>query len=95
MAVSTFVEYAGPLAGLQGLYARLQVPDLITPLGENSERVLQESNHNQETPNCRQVRFQGLRVDFDIILDRFAESAKLLKRVFGVSRTVARRLAGV
>ena len=95
MAVSTFVEYAGALAGLQGMYARLQVPDLITPLGKNSERVLQESNHNQETPNCRQVGFQRLRVDFDIVLDRFAQSAKLLERVFWVGRTVARRLAGV
>ena len=73
----------------------LQVPNLVTPLSENPQRVLEKSNHDQETTNHRQVRFQRLRVDFDIILDCFAESFDLLERVIWIRCSISRRRARI
>ena len=47
----------------------LKVPVLVTPLGCDSEGILDKSDHNEETTNCRKMRFQGLRVDIDHIFD--------------------------
>lgn len=50
----------------------LQVPNLVSPLGHDSECILQEGNHDEKTPNCRQMGFQWLGVDLDVVLDSLA-----------------------
>lgn len=72
-----------------GIYALLQVPNLITPLRHNPQCILQERNHNQETTNCRQMGFQRLRINLDVVLYRLAERSELLERVVGVGGSVA------
>lgn len=67
----------------------LQIPDLVIPLGHNSQGILQESHNNQETTNGRQMGFQGLRVDCDIVFDSLAESSQFFDRVVGIRGSVA------
>jgi len=67
----------------------LQIPDLVIPLGRDSQRILQEGHDDQETTNGRQMGFQRLGVDLDIVFDVLAESAQLFDRVVGVGGSVA------
>lgn len=67
----------------------LQIPDLVRPLGYDSQRILQERHNDQETTNGRQMGFQGLRVDLNIVFDRLAESSQFFDRVVGVGGSVA------
>ena len=71
--------------------ALLQEPNLVAPLGQDSQRVLQKGDDNQETTNCRQMRFQRLRVNLNVVLDLFANGAKLLDRVVGIGSSVSGR----
>ena len=38
-------------------FSLLQIPDLVAPLGQDSERILKERDNNQETSNGRQMGF--------------------------------------
>jgi len=66
----------------------LEIPDLVIPLGHNSQCILQESDNDQKTADGRQMGFQRLRVDFDIIFDTLAENSQFFDRVIGVGRSV-------
>jgi len=67
----------------------LQIPDLVIPLGHDSQRILQESHNDQETTNGRQMGFQGLRVDFDIVFHSLAENSQFFNGVVGICGSVA------
>lgn len=70
----------------------MQIPELVTPLGHNSPRIFKESNNDEKTANGRQVRFEGLRVNFNVVFDLSRNSAKLRKctvRVAGICRAEA------
>lgn len=69
----------------------LQIPDLISPLSHDSQRVLQEGHNDQEASNCRQMGLQGLRVDLNIVFHRRAESPYFFEGVIWVGSAVARR----
>jgi len=67
----------------------LQIPDLVIPLGRDSQRILQEGHDDQETTNGRQMGFQRLGVDLDIVFNVLAESPQLFDRVVRVGGSVA------
>ena len=50
---------------------RLQKPQLVAPLREDTDSILNERHNDQETSNRRQMRPQRLRVYLDIVLDLF------------------------
>lgn len=66
--------------------ALLEIPVLVTPLGENSERVFKKSDDDEETANGRQVRLQGLGIDIGHIFNFGAICTDLLEEVVWVSR---------
>jgi hypothetical protein len=33
----------------------MEIFQLVAPLGENSERIFEEGDNNQEAPNCREI----------------------------------------
>ncbi len=70
--------------------ALLQIPELVTPLRDNSERVFNESEYNQETADGWEVGPERLRINFDIILDLCCIIAELFDGVFWVCGPVAR-----
>lgn len=72
---------------LQG--SLLQIPDLVTPLGHDSQCILQESYNDQEPTNGRQMGFQRLGVNFNIVFNSFAESSQFFDRVVRVGGSVA------
>ena len=47
----------------------LQIILLITPLRNDTQRVLQEGHHDEETTKGRQVRLDRLGVDIDVVFD--------------------------
>ena len=78
-------------ASLTELNSLLQVPQLITPLREDAYRILNERHDDQETSNRRQVRLQGLRVNFHVVFHLFPELANSFEGVIWVSGAVSRR----
>lgn len=71
-------------------YSLLQVPQLVAPLSNNSQRILQERHNNKKTPNCWQMGFQRLRIDLDVVFNLFANSANLLEWIVRVGSPVTR-----
>jgi len=67
----------------------LQVPDLVPPLGHNPYCVLQEGYDNQEATNGRQMGFQWLGINFNVVLHLLADCAELFEWVIGVGCAVA------
>jgi hypothetical protein len=72
-------------------HALLQIPELVAPLRGDSERILEESDDDQETTDSWEMRPERLRINFDIILDLRSIVAELLDRIFWVCGPVARR----
>jgi len=55
----------------------LQIPNLVTPLGENPQRVFQKGDYNEETTDGREVGTERLRVDLNEILDLGGDGTNL------------------
>ena len=71
--------------------ALLQIPELVTPLRDDSERIFEEGDNDQKTTDSWEIRPEGLRINFDVILNLLCIVAELFDRVFWVCRPVARR----
>lgn len=69
----------------------MQIPELVTPLRDDSERIFKEGDYNQETSDSWEVRPERLGVNFNVILDLLCIVSELFDRVFWVCRPVARR----
>jgi hypothetical protein len=69
----------------------VQIPELITPLRDDPERILQESDDDEEATNCREMGPQRLRIYLDVVFDLLSIVAKLFDRVFWVGGPVAGR----
>jgi hypothetical protein len=46
----------------------LQVPQLIAPLGQDTERVLNERHYDEESSECRDIRLDRLSIGFHHVL---------------------------
>lgn len=68
--------------------ALLKVPELIAPLRQDAQRVLEKGDNNKEAANCGQVGLQRLGVDLNIVFDLLAERLQLFQGVIGVGRSV-------
>ena len=69
----------------------MQIPELVSPLRDNPERVLQESDYDEEAADCREMGPKGLRVYFHVVFDLFRVVAELFDRDFWVGGPVACR----
>jgi hypothetical protein len=67
----------------------LEVPKLVTPLGENAEGVLKEGDDDHEAADSGEMGLERLRVDFDMVLNLLSDGANLLERVVWVGGAVA------
>ena len=70
--------------------ALLQIPELVTPLCGNPERIFEEGDDDQETTDGWEMRPERLGINFDVILDLLCIVAELFDGVFWVCRPVAR-----
>ena len=75
----------------RAVHVLVQIPELITPLREDPERILEESDDDEEATDCREVGPQRLRIYLDIVLDLLSIVAKFFDRIFWVGRPVAGR----
>lgn len=66
----------------------MEIPELVTPLCDNSKGVLEERDYDEETTDRGEVRPEGLRVDLDGIFDLFSPNPHLLERVVWVGGSV-------
>ena len=66
----------------------LEVPNLVSPLCHDTQRVLQERPHDQKATNGGKVGLKGLRVDVDVVLNGASENAKLFEGVIGIGCSV-------
>jgi hypothetical protein len=73
----------------------LQIPDLVSPLSQDSQRIFKERDDNHKTSNGRQMGLQWLRVNFNIVLHLLGESAQFLDWLVRVGSSVARGRARV
>ena len=73
----------------------MQIPELITPLREDPERILEESDDDEEATDCREMRPQRLRIYLGVVFDLLSIVAKLFDRVFWVGGPVAGRRARI
>jgi len=62
----------------------LQVPELVGPLCDNSERVFVERDDDEEATDGGEVGPERLRIDFYCILGLLCKEPKFLERVVGV-----------
>lgn len=76
-------------------HAPVQIPELVRPLGHNSQRILQESDDDEESANSRQIRLEWLCPDLDVIFDLASDCLELFEGVVWVGGPVARRGARV
>ena len=86
------LKWAAKRAGENKL---LEVPELVAPLRNNAQRVLEEGHNDQEATNGRQMGLQGLRVDVDVVLHLAGERTEFLNWVVRVSSPVACRRSRV
>jgi hypothetical protein len=75
----------------EGGHALLQIPELVTPLRGDSERIFEESDDDQETTDSWEMRPERLGINFDVILDLRSIVAELFDGIFWVCGPVARR----
>ena len=67
----------------------LKIPQLVAPLRDNTDGVLDECHDDQEAADRGQMGLQGLRVYFYVVLDLFPELANFFERVVWVCSTEA------
>ena len=73
----------------------MQIPELITPLRDDPERILEESDDDEEATNCREMGPQRLRIYLDIVFNLLSIVAKLFDRVFWVGGPVSGRRTSI
>jgi hypothetical protein len=73
----------------------LKIPDLVAPLGDDSQRILQEGDDDEKPANRRQVGSQRLRVNVNVLLDRPPERLDFFHGIIGVGSSVTLRWARV
>jgi len=69
----------------------VQIPELITPLRDDPERILEESDDDEEATDCWKMGPQRLRIYIDVVFDLLSIVAKFFDRVFWVGGPVAGR----
>jgi len=73
----------------------VQIPELVTPLCDDPERILKKSDDDEEATNCWEIGPEGLRVYLHVVLDLLRIVAKLFDRVFWLCGSVAGRGPGI
>lgn len=73
----------------------LEVPELVAPLRDDAQGILEERYNNEEPANCWQVRFQRLCVDVNVVLNGVGKGSELFDWFVGVGCPVTRGRAGV
>lgn len=66
----------------------MQVPELIGPLCDDSERVFIECDDDEEATDGGEMWLERLRIDLKRILGLFCKEPEFLERVVGVGRSV-------
>jgi len=69
----------------------LQIPELVTPLCDDPERILQEGDDYQKATDCWEMRSERLRIYLHIIFDLLRVVTKSFDRVLWVGGPVSRR----
>jgi hypothetical protein len=69
----------------------VQIPELIAPLRDNPERILEEGDDYEEATDCWEMGPQRLRINLHVVFDLLSIIAKFVNRVFWVGGPVSGR----
>ena len=69
----------------------MQIPELVTPLRDNPEGILQKGDYDEEATNCWEVGSQRLRIYLHVVFDLLRVVTKFIDWIFWVCGPVACR----
>jgi hypothetical protein len=69
----------------------VQIPELVTPLRDNPERILQKGDYDEEAADCGEVGSKRLRIYLHVVFDLLRVVTKFFDWMFWVCGPVAYR----